>query len=269
TPQRNIVVPWRKVPPFGTANAGPQAAAPNSAPAIAAIPTLLSNFEGIGQGFSGPAGTFTVNSAPPDPNGTVGPNHYVEIVNTDYVVFTKSGTPVFGPVPINTLWSGFPGICSSHNDGDPDVSYDTLADRWIIAQFALASPDFRECVAVSQTGDPTGAYFRYDFTYATFPDYPKVSVWPDAYYVTYNMFNSTGTAFLGSQVCALDRARMLLGQAATQQCTTPDPLHGGLLAASLDGSRQPAGGTPEYVVALNDSASLATWRFHVDWANML
>ena len=46
--QRNIVVPWRKVPPFGTAAAGPQAAAPNSAPAIAAIPTLLSNFEGIG-----------------------------------------------------------------------------------------------------------------------------------------------------------------------------------------------------------------------------
>jgi hypothetical protein len=146
-----------------------------------------------------------------------------------------------------------------------------MADRWIVSQFALnqTASQFQECVAVSQSPDPTGAYFRYAFPYATFPDYPKVSVWPDAYYVTYNMFNSTGTAFLGGEVCAFDRVRMLQGLTATQQCTTPDPLRGGLLGASLDGSRQPPAGSPEYVVALDTASTLATWKFHVDWSNPL
>jgi hypothetical protein len=68
------------------------------------------NSDGVGQGFSGPNGTFVVNSAPPDTNGAVGPNHYVQVVNTDFAIFNKAGTPVYGPVPINTLWSGFGGV---------------------------------------------------------------------------------------------------------------------------------------------------------------
>src|SRR5260370_2738255 len=191
------------------------------------------------------------------------------MVTTDFAVFNKSGTPLYGPVPINTLWSGFRGLCHTNNGGDPDVSYDQIADRWLISQFALGTATFNECVAVSQTPDPTGPYFRYAFGYTNFPDYPKVSVWPDAYYVTYNMFNAAGTVFVGGEVCALDRAHMLLGQAATQQCTLPDTLHGGLLAASLDGPTRPADGAPEYVVALDSGSALATWRFHVDWANTL
>src|SRR5579859_1451435 len=268
----NEVRPWRKVP-FGTAASGPHVPTlGRPAPATAAAPSLLTSFEGIGQGFSGPNGTFTVGAAPPDPNGTVGPNHYVEIVNTDFAVFNKSGTPLYGPVPINTLWSGFGGLCQTNNDGDPDVSYDALADRWLISQFALGTTTFNECVAVSQTADPTGAYFRYSFQYSNFPDYPKVSVWPDAYYVTYNMFNAAGTAFVGGEACALDRAHMLLGQAATQQCTAPNASFGGLLAASLDGAQPPPAGSPNYVVALGATdasgagSTLLTWNFHVDWS---
>src|SRR5262245_6562712 len=71
--------------------------------AVAAAPTTSVNIDGIGNGFSGPNGTFTVNSAPPDTNGDVGPNHYVQIVNTDFAVFSKTGTVIYGPVPINTL----------------------------------------------------------------------------------------------------------------------------------------------------------------------
>jgi hypothetical protein len=274
--QGNEVRPWRKVPTGTNTNQGQHGDTRGSGPASAAVPNLLTSFEAIGQGFTGPAGTFTVNAAPPDPNGTVGPNHYVEVVNTNLAVFDKTGTPVFGPVPINTLWSGFGGLCQTHNDGDPDVSYDQMADRWVISQFTvtLNTGPFSECLAVSQTADPTGAYFRYEFPYMmNFPDYPKVSVWPDAYYVTYNMFNSTGNAFLGGEVCALDRARMLQGLTATQQCTTPNPTFGGLLGASLDGTRPPPAGSPEYVVALGatdalgNGNQLATWKFHVDWLN--
>jgi len=86
---------------------------------LAPVTTL--NFDGVGNGFTGPSGTFTVQAAPPDTEGDVGPNHYVQIVNTDFAIFNKSGTPIFGPVPINTLWQGFGGLCQSDNDGYPIV----------------------------------------------------------------------------------------------------------------------------------------------------
>ncbi len=168
-------------------------------------PTPSNSFDGIGNGFTGPQGTFTVNSAPPDTNGAVGPQDYVQIVNTDFAVFNKDpsrgavGTVRYGPVAINTLWSGFGGLCQSDNDGDPIVVYDSIANRWVISQFAVTNPNpnYFQCVAVSTTSDPTGSYYRYSFSYSNFPDYPKFGLWPDAYYVTFNMFNSSN-AFVGS-----------------------------------------------------------------------
>ena len=162
-------------------------------PGAAAAPALGLGFEGIGQGFSGPSGSFTVTGAPPDPNGAVGPNHFVEIVNTSFAVFNKTGTALYGPVPTNTLWSGFGGGCQTNNDGDATVEYDRLADRWIISQFSVTTTPYLQCVAVSTSGDPTGSYYRYSFQYSNFPDYPKLGVWPDAYYKTFNLFTRART----------------------------------------------------------------------------
>ena len=233
----------------------------------ALAPATTFNFDGVGNGFSGPQGTFTVNSAPPDTNGDVGPNHYVQIVNSDFAVFNKSGTVLYGPVPINTLWSGFGGGCQTNNDGDPVVVYDSISDRWVISQFSVSTKPYLQCVAVSQTADPTGAYYRYSFSYGNtdFPDYPKVGVWPDAYYITFNIF-ANGSTFSGARVCAYDRTKMLSGQAATQQCFNTSNQFGGLLPADLDGAQQPPAGSPNYVVGLGSAANqLAYWKFHVDW----
>ena len=239
----------------------------------AAAPATSNNFDGVGNGFVGPNGTFTVNSAPPDTNGAVGPQDYVQTVNTDFAIFNKDpsrgavGSVRYGPVAINTLWSGFGGNCQTDNDGDPTVVYDNMANRWIIAQFAVTNPNpnFLQCIAVSTTGDPTGTYNRYSFAYSNFPDYPKMGVWPDAYYETYNLFNASGTSFLGAEDCAFNRANMVNGTAATQQCFTTSTSFGGLLPATLDSSTQPPAGAPNYVVALNTTTSLAFWKFHVDW----
>lgn len=255
----------RRLPngPDPVLQAGPVAGAPEALTA----PATIANFDGIGQGFTGPAGTFVVNSAPPDTNGAVGPNHIVEVVNTDIAVFTKSGTAVFGPVPINTLWSGFTGSnCAVENDGDPVVSYDRLADRWIVSQFQVSRTPFQQCVAVSATGDPTGSYFRYAFSYPDgFPDYPKMGVWPDGYYITYNVFNNAGTSFLYAKSCAFDRASMLAGAAATQVCFNTTNF-GGLLPADFDGRTLPAAGAPNPIVALGaTSTTLALWKFHTDF----
>jgi hypothetical protein len=231
-------------------------------------PSLNTSFEGVGQGFSGPQGSFTVNSAPPDPNGAVGPNHFVEVVNSSFAVFNKSGTPVYGPVATNTLWSGFGGLCQQDNDGDATVKYDQFADRWVIQQLAITgvTTNFYICVAVSTTSDPTGSYYRYQFPFANFPDYPKLSVWPDGYYLSINQFNSSGTTYLGPWVGAMDRGSMLSGAPATIQSFTLSTSYSSLLASDVDGATPPPTGSPAYFLSL-DISSLDFWRLHVDWSN--
>src|SRR5437660_1085915 len=224
-----------------------------------AIPSASNIFDGVGNGFTGPQGTFTVNAAPPDTNGAVGPQDFVQIVNTDFAVFNKDpargavGSVRFGPVQINRLWIGYGGLCQTDNDGDPIVVFDSIANRCLITQLAVtnANPNFFQCIAVSTTSDPTGSFNRYAFSYANFPDYPKFGLWPDAYYATFNLFNSSGTTFLGAQACAFDRTSMLNGANATQQCFTTSTSYSALLPSTLDGSTQPPAGSPNYLLALN------------------
>ncbi|MGW4528605.1 hypothetical protein [Amycolatopsis sp. NPDC004378] len=110
-------------------------------------------------------------------------------------------------------------------------------------------------MAVSQTSDATGAYNRYSFQYSNFPDYPKLSVWPDAYYVTYNMFNGAGTTFFGAESCAMDRASMLAGTTATQQCFTTSNAYGGVLAADVDGTTAPPSGADNVQLAMGTTST--------------
>lgn len=232
-------------------------------------PSALTNYDGVGKGFTGPQGTFSVNSAPPDVDGAVGATQYVSLVNTGLAVFDKTtGNVVYGPVPSNTLWAGFGGICETDNDGDGVVIYDRAANRWVISQFAVtnagtASVPYLQCVAVSQTSDATGAWNRYSFDYGTvFPDYPKMGSWPDAYYETFNMFN--GNTFSGANLCAYDRTNMLAGNTATQQCFQLSSAYGGVLPADVDGVTPPPAGAPNYLINY-DTNSLNLWQFHVDW----
>ncbi|MEI7037768.1 hypothetical protein [Fulvimonas yonginensis] len=228
-------------------------------------PALGAGFDGVGQGFSGPQGTFNVNSAPPDTNGAVGATQYFQIVNTGFAVFDKaSKAVVYGPMPSNTLWSGFGGPCEADNDGDAVVVYDKAANRWVVSQFAVTAAPYYQCVAVSATSDATGAWYRYAFSYGNvFPDYPKMGVWPDGYYETFNMFTNT---FQGAKLCAYDRNAMLSGRAATQQCFQLSTSYGGVLPADLDGSTAPPAGSPNYMLNFTSNA-LNLWRFHVDWSN--
>jgi len=254
-----------KEPKKGLPVPAPSASDPvvQTVPGSAAAPAIGVGFEGVGAGFSGPSGAFAVTSAPPDPNSTVGPNNIVEIVNQSFAIFNKSGTPIYGPVPTNTLWSGFGGGCETNDDGDATVKYDQLANRWIFSQFSVSTTPYLQCVAVSTSGDPTGSYNRYSFQYGNFPDYPKLGVWPDAYYTTFNMFRR-GTRFVGPEVCAYDRSKMLAGQAATQQCFALSTSYGSLLPSDLDGSTPPPSGSANYVLSFATN-SLKLWKFHVDW----
>jgi hypothetical protein len=224
-------------------------------------PSIGSNFLGLGNGFPG----FTVHYAPPDTVGAVGATQYVQIVNVGLVVFDKSTKATLLSVPTNTLWSGFGGGCQSNNDGDATVVYDKAAGRWVVSQFSVSTTPYLQCVAVSQTSDAGGSWYRYAFSYGNtaFPDYPKTGVWPDGYYTTFNIFNN-GTTFGGAKLCAYDRAKMLTGAAATQQCFQLSTSYGGVLPADLDGATAPPTGAPNYLMNFG-SNSLNLWKFHVDW----
>jgi hypothetical protein len=226
-------------------------------------PSFGLEFDGIGLGSN-----FFCNCMPPDNDGAPGTTQYVQYVNTTYQVFDKSGNTVLGPLSGNSFWSGFGGSCQADNSGDPIIRFDAAAQRWVVSQFAINNTgnDF-ECIAVSTTDDATGAYNRYAFSFADFPDYPKMGVWPDAYYFTFNNFNLAGTAFVGANVCAADRTKMLAGSAATMQCFQQNSNQFGMLPSDLDGATPPAAGTPNFVMELDPSgsANLDLFKFHVDF----
>ena len=250
--------------PVGPANV-PDPVVQSSVPAPSVATTAGLNIAGVGNGDYG----FRPNAAPPDPNGAVGATQFVQWVNESFAVFDKASGAIAPGFPKtgNTLWTGFGGGCETNNDGDPVAQYDKAANRWILTQFSVSTTPYLQCVAVSTTSDATGSYNRYAFSYGTvqFPDYPKLGVWPDAYYIAFNIFNN-GTTFAGPKVCAYDRAAMLSGAAATQQCFQLGTNAASLLPSDLDGATAPPAGAPNVFVSLGSSA-LNLWKFHVDWVN--
>ena len=224
-------------------------------------------------------GVPNVNGAvPPDTNGDVGPNHYVQWVNLAYAVWDKSGTLLFGPVNGNTIWQGFGGLCETRNNGDPIVLYDPIADRWMLSQLAFIDPnDYHQCIAVSQTPDPTGPWYRYDFPLSNvrLNDYPKFGVWPDGYYLAINEFAGIPRTWAGQGALVFERALMLQGFPARFvyfNLFAVNSNFGGALPADLDGPQYPPPGTPNPFVEMDDDSfgwtpidRFSIWNFHVDW----
>jgi uncharacterized protein (TIGR03382 family) len=237
-------------------------------------PPIKLGFDGIGLGtVSVPSGQpFDIEHDPPDPSGDVGPNHYLEIVNSSVAVFSKAGTLLFGPVPTQTVFTALGGACAHGIGFDGIALYDPLADRWLISQLAFldqSNGPYWECIAVSRTPDPTGQYALYAYSYdSAFNDYPKLGVWPDGYYATYNMFagRSIGARLLSRKICAFDRVRMLAAQPANQLCADVTLTEvSGLTPADFDGQLPPPPGEPAPVVGFYHGDTLVVYRFHVDW----
>jgi Carboxypeptidase regulatory-like domain len=261
-----------------------------------AAPAPIANFEGQSANDSG------CGCIPPDTTGAVGPNQYVQMVNSTFSVYAKNGTRLSGPTQINALFQSLPDTSRCHidNSGDPIVVYDQLADRWVITQFAVGGgngPTSSECVAVSKSGDAAGQYYIYDFDLTNangqlFEDYPKLGLWPDAYYMSTHEFtflNQTPAgAFQGAAAWALERDKMLVGQPArivyfrlgAGDSASGQTFFGGQQPSTLDGFTLPPAGSPNYFVEVDAVADAATrpdgappaslvdiWKFHVDWTN--
>jgi Divergent InlB B-repeat domain len=222
------------------------------------------NILGLGTGFTG----YSLQAVVPDTNGAAGATQFVQFVNESFAVFNKSnGSLAYGPAGGNTLWQALGAPCSTTTNLDEVVVYDKLANRWVMMMPVFASPDYL-CFAVSTTSDATnGSWNLYAFPVPgnKMPDYPKLAVWGDGYYISYNQ--GSNLVFVGASVCALNRAAMLAGNAATMQCFRSTPTtYGVLLPADLDGTTAPPTGSPEYFVNFDgNDQSLDLWQFHVNW----
>jgi hypothetical protein len=235
------------------------------APPVSA--TIGLDFEGIPNSANGQA----LEGVPSDNNLAVGATQVVETINTAWQVFDKAtGKSVFGPQQISALFTGLPGLCGQGQTffwTDPIVLYDQIAKRWIISQIAGDSTfsTGNECLAVSESSDATGKYHRYVFKFGNkvFNDYDKLSVWPDAYLASYNLFSPTSVA---ADACAYDRAAMLKGEKTKAVCFM-NSNEFSFLPSNVDGATLPKSGEPSFFVDLASSTSLHLYRLHVDFVN--
>ncbi len=206
---------WANLP-SGLGRLQAKAAAIHALPALATLsPAPGLTFEGNSAADN--TAVFGTTVAPPDTNGAVGPNHYVQITNDLVGIYTKSGALVSPPgkFALSKLFASIGGVCATTDDGDVIAQYDKLANRWILSQFGftgLNTPPYHQCVAISKTSDPTGAYYAYDFQLPgqEFPDYPKLATWPNGYFMSTNQF-FLGGDFDGAGAFAFNRAKMLVG----------------------------------------------------------
>lgn len=222
-------------------------------------PAIIQNSGGTGFGKAPIQNWDGIPSfSPPDPSGAAGPNHYVQLVNaTTYTIYSKTGTSLLSGL-VGGLWNPATG-----QGGDPILLYDKYADRWFISQIDLSNNIH---IAISKTADPTGAYYTYTFNMSFFPDYPKMSVWADGYYMAANGSNSVG---------CFERTKMLAGDSTARMVLTTlnSPPVGFFLPLPGDADGiLPPNGTPCPFVYYTDNAwgsgyadGIQIEEMQVDW----
>ena len=227
------------------------------------IPAPIVSFNGVGN---------RNGLLPPDTNGEIGPNHYLQIANVSFAVYNRDGSVAYGPANNNLLFTGTP-LCGTHNQGDPLVLYDQFSQRWMASQFATGPDGNYECISVSATNDPTGAWCGYEFLIhpTKFGDYPKFGVWPtqNAFVMTVNQF--AGNDWGGVGVYGFERDRMLACEPARfvyEDMYDVNPNLGSFLPADPDGSIAPPDGAPIPFVTVRDGApdALSIWSGAIDWS---
>jgi hypothetical protein len=276
-------LPGMKTPVPGavtTESAGPPSYGSSGAGTL--TPDPGANFDGLF--YSQPIqGGMAGAGYPPDTNGDVGPNHFVEGVNTSFAVYDKSGN-LMTAATFDALWSGAgTGTpCDNSNGGDPTIGYDQLGGRWFVAdlgfRFSGGMPvaPFYECIAVSQTSDPVaGGWYLYpiqadtDIRAGQLNDYPKMGFWPDGLYISSNEFAFPGGNYRGVRLWALNRTDMEAGMPVRVLTADLGTNYFGLLPANQRGPILPALGTPEYFVSEDEFFyAFDVFNFSVNWDTM-
>ena len=202
-----------------------------------------------------------------DPTGAIGPNHYVYAFNSGFGIRDRNGNTLMAEASLSTL---FP----NETLGDPVVVYDRFADRFIIMEFSDTPNGF--LIAVCKGPDPVNdGWYTYRFNTGTFPDYEKLSIWSDGYYITANKDQSSNTT--SEVVFAVERDKMLVGNTNAQMIGFPLPgiSNSGFYSPggfNATGTSLPPAGVGHPIVYMQDDGwsgvsqdHLKIWTTTVDW----
>jgi hypothetical protein len=230
------------------------------APLTTVSPNVTRNFAGQDTG-----------SYPPDTNGAVNENYYFQVVNTTYAIYDKNGNLLAGPTDLNEIFdSSLPG--ANCNNGDPIVLWDEQANKWFYAEFSLCNNNDYMLIAVSQTDDPTGAWWSWSFDVDDSPDYMKFGIWQDGYYMATNTGN-------GNDVYVFERDVMINGGSNPTMIgfdnpNRPDTFDGFhcILPMDNDGAWAPNGTPGQFITIVDDDQNnpadeLWIYRLEADWSS--
>jgi MBG domain/Carboxypeptidase regulatory-like domain len=219
---------------------------------------------------------------PPDTNGDVGPQYYIETINVAIGIYDKSTGAQVAAFTFDSFMSqgNFGNLCDTDNFGDPVVVYDSFEDRWVISDFAFKldgsdnvvnPPGSFQCFAVSKTGDPVTGGWNYYWinTAAGLGDYPKFGVWPDGIYWSVNMFDyAAAGSFQNVRVYAMNKFQMYANEPTVQVASfdAPSTEFTMLPANARLQTGTPPSGSPNYFATVwNYLNVISVWKFHVDW----
>ena len=206
--------------------------------------------------------TTTNTAIPGDPTGEIGRDYYIAAWNSSFKIFNLDGSAA---TPAASLGNFF-----TSDAGDPIALYDSEADRYIVTSMGGNAIN----IAVSVSNDPVnGGWHVYNatsgyFPTGGFPDYPKYSIWSDAYYLTINPLN----------LFALERDKILNGDtsASIQSFNISGASTANFASAQIldivdDNHPSPGNAT---LIYLQDDAfggvsydHIKYWTVNVDWEN--
>jgi hypothetical protein len=181
--------------------------------------------------------------------------------------FKKNAPPGKGGGPVQLSLRGVEGQPGAAQLLHRPAAEETARAR-ARGQTGRGEGSYAICYAVSTGDDPLGSYYRYIFERPLFPDYPRPAIWPDGYFVT----TSTGDDVIQKHVFVAERAKMLRGEAASEQGFVLDDVNF-LLPADLDGKQLPPAGAPALLMAAGGTQlkkvladdGIYWWKFAVDW----
>lgn len=226
------------------------------------------NFEGVDN---------LQNVLPPDTEGDVGKDHYIQMVNMSFAIFDKEGNTLYGPASNLSLWQHAPEPWASFSNGDPIVLYDEQADRWLVSELSFPNHPYNPHyikLAISETSDPLGSWYLYGYEYEYFCDYPKISVWNNGYYLTTNnnFWVNNQWDFHAVGLSVFERDSLLTGSPDARRFFYdfyPNQQPWSMLPSDFDGP-VPDAGTPAYLAYLDEGATdrIFIYQVHTDWQNI-
>jgi hypothetical protein len=293
------------------------------------VPGLSADLANLGQDSQPSSQQYQQQDV--DPNGSVGTKQFLEYINIQYQAYDKTTLlPIWSsPQMIGTPWTAINNLngdtglsedCDGHILGDGTLSgihldavidFDRLASRWVVMGRGDLSDDYVLCLAVSNTDDlssPTLGWYSYEIdlrnvvghnlsgdTY--FPDWPKLGIWSDGYYVTMDLEDvDNNYAEVGVAACVFDRNDILLQGTASAPgvlyptCGNPTPsltlsssgtyLGHSLIPADIEGTTPPPSGLGEYMISIQnpdisqtppyptESSSLNLWATQLVWGSV-